>query len=75
MSPINNLLDLCGSKSEKKKLKELAQKFSSQDLSFIITTPLELKNIDILQELLKVQDFQDKLGAGFYNFFPNEIMA
>jgi len=73
MSQINNLIDLCESKSEKKKLKELLQKFSSQDVSFIITTLLKLKNIDILQELLKVQDFQNKLGAGFYDFFTDVI--
>ena len=69
MSHSNNLIDLCESKSERKKLKKLLQEFSSQGVSFIIPTLLELKNIDILQELLKVQDFQNKLGAGFYNFF------
>lgn len=70
---VNNLTNLCESKSEKKKIKKLLQEYSSQDVSFILTTLLELKNLDILHELLKIQDFQNKLGAGFYNFFPEII--
>ncbi|MEE9377471.1 MAG: hypothetical protein V3V33_05500 [Candidatus Lokiarchaeia archaeon] len=73
MSNRNNLIDLCESKSEKKKLNVLLQEYFFDDVSFAITTLLELKNIDILQELFKIQDFQSKLGAGFYKFFPEII--
>ena len=41
--------------SEKKKLDELLQDYRFDDVSFVIKTLLELKNIDVLQELFNIQ--------------------